>query len=55
LSNDSLSRVASGLPLTNEELALIKGFGNIKVQKYAEMILKMVMEFKQTIPLYETA
>ena len=55
LNNDSLSRVAVRLPLTNEELALIKGFGEMKVQKYAEMILKMVMECKQTIPLCETA
>ena len=42
LSNDSLARVASERPDCIEELAKIKGFGAIKMQKYAIAVLALV-------------
>ena len=46
LSNDSLARIACSLPETKEELAQVKGFGEIKLLKYADLILPMVHDSK---------
>jgi superfamily II DNA helicase RecQ len=49
LSNDSLSRIAAVLPGTSEELSRIKGFGEVKLLKYSELILNLLRDFKPAI------
>lgn len=49
LSNDSLSRIASVLPGTSEELSRVKGFGDVKLLKYSELILNLLRDFKLAV------
>jgi hypothetical protein len=41
----TIDEMAAYLPLTNEELVRIKGFGPVKVREYGEQFLKIIREY----------